>query len=1189
MMQSSSRGRLALVGLLLLLAAGGVAAYFIWQQFFGKLPDANSAEYKEYVRAFQVGLTALDVPEQSGLARQKLDAAINLIPGEPAAWANRGLLNLRQNDLKNAAKDLQRAKDLAPESGEIESLLGFLAEAQGDLSKAVVHLRTSIAKSSNDVRALNKLAEMVSKESQTDSEREYLRLQEKILEMMPNSLPVLVRRAASAFRCKDMTALDDSFARLDHLAPRWSKPSQDNFQKLHQSAKNRSLDASDLIQLDHVLMAEYGYTRDAVMINGEPGKVGSAVRHFLRLPQARPTPAAPDAELAFTVSPWSPLRGVAGLDQSRWDIVRLVWRLSEEQRKELQEAARTGQPAAPITPAIFVANAHEVRRADADAPALPFPGGPKNIAPSAAGVLAFDWDNDFRMDLVLAGAGGLRFWHQEPDGSFKDVTAKTNLAAEVLNGNYYGAWAADIEADGDLDVIVARRAGPALVLRNNRDGTFKALDTFAAVRDVRAFVWADLDNDGAADAVFLDAKGKLHIFSNERRGEFQPWPVKDDLGKFVAVTAADVNDDGVFDLIALQTDGKIVSISDHDKRKSWQKADLARWPGSNDVPPGIVQLFAQDFDNNGAVDLLVAGPKEAHLFLANGPANFVPRGDGIALQGLTILDLNKDGRLDLLGLSVDGNPAQALNQGKKHYHWTTLWPLSTQAQGDGRMNCFGQGGEIELRSGTLVQKQLIHPPWVHFGLGEQSGVDLARIVWPHGIPQWEFEDRLHADRIIAADQRLPGSCPFLFTFDGKEMRFAGDFMWGTPLGMYVNGHNPAGFPQTTEWLKIPGEQLVPREGYYDVRVHANLWETDFFDQLALIVVDHPPNTEIYADERFFLTPTPPELFLTTPAKPVRRAWDHLGQDATELVSAIDGRYLDRCGRGRFQGVTIDHWVEADLGDDAPTEGPLWLIARGWLHPTDSSINVAIEQGAHDRPSPLVLEIPDGKGGWKVGRPALGFPAGKNKTMLIRLDGIDGPKVSRHFRLRTNMEIFWDYLGYAQPLDVKLAKSQRLNPHMAELRYRGLLVMSQKDRSSPEVPHYDKVMPGVQRWRDLTGYYTRFGDVRDLLAKVDDRYVIMNAGDEIAMRFAAPDGPPPGWKRDFIWECDGWTRDGNPNTRFGTTVLPLPAHGPAGSERRPGALEDEPVYRRFPEDWRNYHTRYVTSDEFALGLRIPRRP
>jgi hypothetical protein len=92
-----------------------------------------------------------------------------------------------------------------------------------------------------------------------------------------------------------------------------------------------------------------------------------------------------------------------------------------------------------------------------------------------------------------------------------------------------------------------------------------------------------------------------------------------------------------------------------------------------------------------------------------------------------------------------------------------------------------------------------------------------------------------------------------------------------------------------------------------------------------------------------------------------------------------------------------------------------------------------------------------------------------------------------------------------------------------------------------------------------------------------------------LRFPVPGGPPAGWRRDFLWECDGWTRDGNPNTRFGTTVLPLPAHGRPESDRRPGRLEDDPVYRRFPQDWVNYHTRHVTADEFARGLRTFARP
>src|SRR5262249_3895728 len=141
-------------------------------------------------------------------------------------------------------------------------------------------------------------------------------------------------------------------------------------------------------------------------------------------------------------------------------------------------------------------------------------------------------------------------------------------------------------------------------------------------------------------------------------------------------------------------------------------------------------------------------------------------------------------------------------------------------------------------------------------------------------------------------------------------------------------------------------------------------------------------------------------------------------------------------RGRFQGITHDHWVEVDLGKDAPTKGPLWLLAHGWIHPTDSSINFALAQGKHEPPQPLVLEVPDGKGGWKAVRKALGFPAGKNKTLMVRLDGSAGKGIPRRFRLRTNMEIFWDALHYAPGLDAKLARQKRLRPDKAELRYLG---------------------------------------------------------------------------------------------------------------------------------------------------------
>ncbi len=696
------------------------------------------------------------------------------------------------------------------------------------------------------------------------------------------------------------------------MAPAWTPLSRQTLGELSDAAdKNPGEVAPLLLTLGNVLKAERGYTRDSLAIRPRPGIVGAPVRAFLRLQPSLPAPALPDRDLAFDVKPLT----AAGPNESRWNLLRAIWLISEDQRTALIRGATEGglelRPDNVFKPALLLANNRDVRRADAEKPRWLFPGGTKAVAPSAAGVLVMDWDNDFRADLLLAGAGGLRFWQQRADGVFDDVTGKTGLPANILNGDYYGAWAADIEMDGDLDMIAARRAGPPLLLRNNRDGTFKPVEIFGAVQGVRAFVWADLDNDGAADAAMLDAAGKLHVFANDRAGQFTPWPLPDNLGTFIALVAADVNSDGVLDLVTLRADGASVRFSDQDQRHSWQVAELARLPAAPDLQPAEAALFAEDLDNNGALDLIVAGPREAHVFLADDAGNFARLPNAVPMQVSAVLDLDGDGRLDLVGLSAERRPVQALNQGKKPYRWQTVRPLANPKAGDERINSFAIGGEVEVRAGALVQKQVINAPVLHFGLGEENAADVVRIVWPNGVAQWEFE--APSDRIITAAQRLSGSCPFLFTFDGAGMRFVGDFMWGTPLGMYVNGQNIGAFPQTSEWLKIRGEHLRPRDGNYDVRVHANLWEADYFDQLALIVVDHPPDTEIHVDERFYLTPTPPRWIVTTPARPVARAWDHLGNDATDEVRAIDGKYLDRAGRGRFQGVTQDHWVELDLG------------------------------------------------------------------------------------------------------------------------------------------------------------------------------------------------------------------------------------------------------------------------------------
>ncbi len=1191
----SLRRPVALVALLAVLVGLGVGAYFLWRKSQPELPGRDSPLYQKYVEAFQVGVAALAVaapppgkdqgqPGETGigdLAYHNLTEAVQTVPEEPAGWADRGLWFLRNNRLDEAAGDLVRAERLAKDSPEIQKLLGLLDKKKGRFDEAARRLRQALEKDPKDLPTLYALTQTLQEQAAEGSDQEVLKLLNQALAVRPNSLRLLREKGKVAARLGDHEALGEVVAAYQRLAPAWTGTNAAEARRQLETleAQARGLAAApDIIftldVLDNDLMPEFAYVRDKLAVQPDEQQEGEPVEQFLRLPPMRATASPPDTELKFEAAPPGPV--AAAVAAARWDVVLPVW-LTQD-----------------ADPVVFVANGREVRRAVGDAPALAFPGGAKAVPPSAHGVLPVDWNNDFRTDLVLAGAGGLRFFRQGEDGHFTDVTAKVGLDAATLGADYFGAWAADIEMDGDLDLIVAPRSGPVMVLRNNGDGTFKVIKPFPGVEGVRDFVWADFDNDGAPEAAFLDAQGKVHVFANERLGQFRARELPAGLGKAAALTAADINGYGVFDLLILLENATLIGLTDKDKGRSFA-GSLAGGtaPLKAPIEPGAATLFVADLDNNGSIDLVASTEGGTFISLSREPGIYLGPGPAAAPRVAAAVDLGRTGRLDLLALSDAGQPLRLVNKGTKDYRWQVVRPHAVdrrkeRVSADNRVNSFGIGGEMEVRAGLVVQKQRITGPVVHFGLGEQPRAAVIRIQWTNGSVQAEFDKK--ADDAVGVLQRLTGSCPFLFTWDGRGMQFVADFMWGTPLGMYVNAQAPGGFLQTEERVKIRGDQLVPRDGRYDVRVTADLWETHFFDHLALIVVDHPDDTDIFVDERFALGPTTPAVHVTAPPRPVARARDDQGQDVTEVVRAIDGKYLDTFGRGLFQGVTRDHFVEVDLGDEAPTQGPVWLLASGWIHPTDSSLNVAIEQGSHDRPRPLVLEVPDGKGGWKTARDDIGFPAGKNKTIMIRLDGLGGNAgVTRRFRLRTNMEIYWDALRYAAGLDESRARQQRLDPETAELRYRGISLITRADASSPEVPHYDTLVSRRQYWRDLIGYYTRYGDVRELLAQVDDRYVIMNAGDEMALTFRAPDGPPPGWKRDFVWVSDGWTKDGNLNTRFSKTVLPLPAHGQTSYDRPPGRLEDDPVYRRFPDDWRKYHTRYVTPDVFEQGLRSFRRP
>jgi len=213
----------------------------------------------------------------------------------------------------------------------------------------------------------------------------------------------------------------------------------------------------------------------------------------------------------------------------------------------------------------------------------PFPGG-SGSAPGPFSLAAADFNYDYRADLVLAGAGGVRLLRQDEAGGFADVTAATTLPAALVDAPASGVWVADIDTEGDLDVVLAPTQGPPVVLRNNGDGTFAELRPFAAVPSLRDFAWADLDGDGVPDAILLDAQGAVHVLLNYRGGLFREEALPAGLPPMAALATADTNGDALFDVLGAAVGGSVLRIGLGDDGRSGDTKTIARL---GDPPAGL--------------------------------------------------------------------------------------------------------------------------------------------------------------------------------------------------------------------------------------------------------------------------------------------------------------------------------------------------------------------------------------------------------------------------------------------------------------------------------------------------------------------------------------------------------------------------------------------------------------------------
>jgi hypothetical protein len=830
-------------------------------------------------------------------------------------------------------------------------------------------------------------------------------------------------------------------------------------------------------------------------------------------------------------------------------------------------------------------------------------------------LLAAEWNQDGRNDLIYASDDG-RVYLLARTPLFEPVVAGIPTASNLVVALPEAAspapvrWVLPLDADqdGDLDLLIGRAGTRPALLRYNGDGTFAetALEMGLAIDGAPGLVGGDigdLDDDGDLDLLAVDEAGRVQWFDNRRAGKYVSIDVSSDLQVATSVAIADFNNDGRLDIALLKPDGTVL-VATRTEDGQYAVHTVGKFAGAIESEPPSIQTW--DYDNDGAADLLVvyqgalgvwrnaSHPGEAvnvaftdakpilPEFLYDPPPQPGQPPEALAAARAVHVvqaapaDADRDGDLDLLVTFDDGHVALLENDGGNHNHWFNV-QLRAVLEGDQRNNAFGVGATLEVRAGRAYQKHVVRGSLTHLGINAATQVDTIRIVWPNGFPQHALQPK--ADAPIAEVQRLKGSCPFLFAWNGSEFAFVTDLLWRSPLGMRVNAQAVASPVTTQDYVKIRADQLVARDGAYELKITAALWETNFFDNVKLVCVDHALDVEVFVDERFVAPEPPPfELYAVREMHPVVSAHDHRGRDVTATIAALDANYLGGFAKGKYQGVAEPHYLEIDLG---PWTDPqvVRLLSSGWIHPTDSSLNVAISQGANDPPAALSIWVADGCGDWVEAIPNAGFPAGKNKTMVLDLTG-KFPSDDHRVQLRTNLEIYWDRIAMGVG-DARVKPMLRsLAPRVAELRFLGYPEMAPANERSPELPDYTRPRR-VSPWRDLIGWYTRYGDVRALLAETDDRYVIMNAGDEIALTFEAPPPPPDGWTRDFVLFSDGWVKDGDFNTAESKTVGPLPHHAmteyPYSPEEAPQTLRPE------HSDWTTYHTRFEAPRAYGRRL------
>lgn len=428
------------------------------------------------------------------------------------------------------------------------------------------------------------------------------------------------------------------------------------------------------------------------------------------------------------------------------------------------------------------------------------------------GVAVGDYDNDGFPDLFVLGYGRCILYHNEGNGTFRDVTQHAGVAN-------LGRWASsaawfDYDNDGRLDLVIANyidwspdrnfwcgdhgpgmrsychpddyNGEPPTLYHNNGDGTFTDVSKHSGIAakpgNGLGVVTFDYDDDGWQDILIANDSMANFLFHNNRDGTFREAGYESGIAVSadgaaeagMGVDAADTTGNGKMDVIIGHLDMQLARFYRNIGDGTFDDATLRSKIGYATYHMSEFGALFLDYDNDGARDIFLANghvldniaryhadvrydePKLMFRNLGGGAFQNVSGRLGPDLQrprvsrGAAVGDFDNDGDLDILVSNNGQAPQLFRNDGGNANHWLEMLLIGTKSNRD------AVGARIKLTAGALtsyaqrkggMSYQSAQDPRIHFGLGSHSTIDSIEVKWPSGAVT--KISNLKSDQIIA--------------------------------------------------------------------------------------------------------------------------------------------------------------------------------------------------------------------------------------------------------------------------------------------------------------------------------------------------------------------------------------------------------------------------------------------------------